>query len=586
MCRRHGQSSSIPIPVRWRPSRRASSSSIPRSLARHRYGPGSFKIDYALDGPVPWTAAACLDAGYVAPRRQSCRRSPFAESEAQRGEVSERPFVIVRSRVSSTLRGRPLGKHTFWAYCHVPFNSRLDMTERIERQLERFAPGFRDVVISRHVSTPRQLAVENMNLVGGSINGGVQDVKTYLNWTLARPGPYQTPNPAIFRCSAATPPGAACMEWPASTRPNAYFPRFTETLNEHLRCSPCRIERGAPHAPGFPKPVKPQGGRTMPETGPGRGPQSWFASKGFSWGLRGIFASMLAGGVANALAAKRKKKDANKNDDGSRESRDNKSHEETRQERADRRERNSDEESDSGDRDRRGNNRDREHNYNDSQEDQDGKSGRVRRRDRDEPNRESEDVDSDRVVSKRQNNNNNNNNNNNQDDEPDDTTDDTDDDSDRGNRGNAGSGFFDQPLATKARRRSNDFEGEGEEEDDGTVIDVDSEGESTFETGSIFFSTGPEGLEVVTRNITYTAAPTPTPTPFPRLELPERERLDVFGDRTLATSTPVPSAPSAPTSPPPPPVRDVPADSGDTPPVTPSPSTDTSGGDTSGGFLS
>ena len=175
------------------------------------------------------------------------------------------------------------------------------------------------------------------------------------------------------------------------------------------------------------------------------------------------------------------------------------------------------------------------------------------------------------------------------DDEPnnnDDTTDDTDDEADRGNRGNAGSGFFDQPLATKARRRSNDFEGDDEEEDDGIVVDVDPEGESTFETGSIFFSTGPEGLEVVTRNISYTAAPTPTPTPFPRLELPERERLDVFGDRTLATSTPVPSAPSAPTSPPPPPVRDVPADSGDTPAVTPPPSTDTSGGDTSGGFLS
>ena len=81
------------------------------------------------------------------------------------------------------------------------------MTARIEQQIERFAPGFRDVIVSRHVSSPRQLAAANLNLVGGSINGGVQDVRTYLTWLLARPGPYQTPNPAIFRCSAATPPG-------------------------------------------------------------------------------------------------------------------------------------------------------------------------------------------------------------------------------------------------------------------------------------------------------------------------------------------------------------------------------------------
>ena len=89
----------------------------------------------------------------------------------------------------------------------MPFNSHVDMTDRIERQIERFAPGFREVVISRHPTSPRQLAAANANLIGGSINGGVQDIWTYLLWSLARPGPYQTPNPDIYWCSAATPPG-------------------------------------------------------------------------------------------------------------------------------------------------------------------------------------------------------------------------------------------------------------------------------------------------------------------------------------------------------------------------------------------
>ena len=383
------------------------------------------------------------------------------------------------------------------------------------------------------------------------------------------------------------------MAWRAFMRPNASCRNGLRSVNEHLRFRPCRITIGAPHAPGFPMPVKPRKGRNMPDSGPGRGQHSWFANKKIHWGARGVVASLLAGGVANAFAAKgNKEKNATRDKTDNQEPGADGPRDEARQERAERRAPNRDEERDSDSRDRRDNNRDRERDSRDTRSDDEERSQRVRRKDRDETRSESEDSETDRVVSKRQNNNNNNNNNNdnnnnrNRDDEPDDTdSTDTEDDEDRGNRGNAGSGFFDQPLATKARRRANDFEGEGEEEDDGVVIDVDAEGESTYETGAIFFSTGPEGLEVVTRNISYTAAPTPTPTPFPRLELPERERLDVFGDRVLPTSTP---AASAPTSPPPPPTGSIPADSGDTPPVSPPPPPpmDTSGGDTTGGFLS
>lgn len=180
--------------------------SFRRGLRGHRFGPGVFKIDYTLEGPVPWRDQRCLLAGtlHLGGTMPEIARS---EREATVGRIAERPFVIASQPSLFDPSRAPIGKHTFWAYCHVPFNARVDMTDRIERQIERFAPGFRDVVISRYVSSPQVLAEENPNLVGGTINGGVQDLRTYLQWFLARPGPYQTPNPAIFRCSAATPPG-------------------------------------------------------------------------------------------------------------------------------------------------------------------------------------------------------------------------------------------------------------------------------------------------------------------------------------------------------------------------------------------
>jgi phytoene dehydrogenase-like protein len=175
-------------------------------LARHRYGPAAFKVDYALDGPVPWTAAACLEAGtvHVGGTLEEIGRS---EWEMSRGRHAERPFVIVSQPSLFDPTRAPRGRETLWVYCHVPAGSDVDMTERIERQIERFAPGFRDRVLARHVMPPGALEEANANLAGGAINGGLQDLRTYLGWALARPSPYATPNPRLFRCSAATPPG-------------------------------------------------------------------------------------------------------------------------------------------------------------------------------------------------------------------------------------------------------------------------------------------------------------------------------------------------------------------------------------------
>ena len=175
-------------------------------LNRHRYGPGAFKIDYALDGPVPWTARECLDAGTVHVGG-TLEEIAEAEWEVSRGRHAEAPFVIVSQPSLFDPSRAPAGKQTLWAYCHVPAGSRVDMTARIEQQIERFAPGFRDRVLARHVMSPRDLEAVNANLVGGAINGGLQDWRGYLGWALARPSPYATPNPTLLRCSAATPPG-------------------------------------------------------------------------------------------------------------------------------------------------------------------------------------------------------------------------------------------------------------------------------------------------------------------------------------------------------------------------------------------
>ena len=176
-----------------------------RKLTRFRYGPGAFKVDFALDGPIPWTATECSRAAtvHVAGRLAelvASERSPWE------GRHAERPFVLLAQHTLFDPTRAPEGKHTAWAYCHVPHGSSFDMTERIERQIERFAPGFRDRILARSVMGPAGLENRNANLVGGDLNGGAHGLRQML----ARPTvlmPYSARAPGLFLCSASTPPG-------------------------------------------------------------------------------------------------------------------------------------------------------------------------------------------------------------------------------------------------------------------------------------------------------------------------------------------------------------------------------------------
>jgi phytoene dehydrogenase-like protein len=177
-----------------------------KSLRRFRYGPGIFKMDWALDGPIPWRDPACLTAATV---HLGGTLDEIAAGEAAvwRGEHPERPFVlVVQSSLFDSTRA-PAGKHTGWAYCHVPSGSSVDLTEVIERQVERFAPGFRDLILARRSMRTADLERYNPNNVGGSITGGVTDLGQLFTRPVVRADPYSTPNPRLYICSASTPPG-------------------------------------------------------------------------------------------------------------------------------------------------------------------------------------------------------------------------------------------------------------------------------------------------------------------------------------------------------------------------------------------
>jgi phytoene dehydrogenase-like protein len=177
-----------------------------RRLDRFRYGPGIFKIDWALDGPIPWTDPACLDSATVHVGG-TLDEIAAAESAVWRGEHPDRPFTIVVQPSLFDSSRAPAGKHTGWAYCHVPGGSTIDRTDAIERQVERFAPGFRDRILARHVMNAADLERYNANYVGGAITGGVTDLRQLFTRPVARIDPYSTPNPDVFICSASTPPG-------------------------------------------------------------------------------------------------------------------------------------------------------------------------------------------------------------------------------------------------------------------------------------------------------------------------------------------------------------------------------------------
>jgi phytoene dehydrogenase-like protein len=177
-----------------------------RALGRYRYGPGVFKVDWALDGPIPWRAPECARAATV---HLGATLPEIAESErdAWRGRHSERPFVLLAQQSLFDDTRAPAGKHTAWAYCHVPPGSDVDMTDRIEAQIERFAPGFRDRVLARSVMGPAEMELHNANYIGGDINGGVQDFSQLFTRPVVSLNPYKTPATGIYLCSSSTPPG-------------------------------------------------------------------------------------------------------------------------------------------------------------------------------------------------------------------------------------------------------------------------------------------------------------------------------------------------------------------------------------------
>ncbi len=173
-------------------------------LETFRYGMGVFKVDYALSAPIPWKAKDCLRAATVHVGG-TAEEISASELDARSGRHSERPFVLLAQPSLFDSTRAPAGKHTAWAYCHVPNGSTVDMLERIENQIERFAPGFRDCVFARRVFSPAALEAMDANLVGGDINGGAMDSGQFLFRPTMRH--YATSSPKLYLCSSSTPPG-------------------------------------------------------------------------------------------------------------------------------------------------------------------------------------------------------------------------------------------------------------------------------------------------------------------------------------------------------------------------------------------
>lgn len=175
-------------------------------LERFRHAPAVFKIDYALSAPVPWLAQECRRAGTIH-LGGTLQEIAMSEREVSLGRHSARPFVLVAQQSLFDSSRAPSGQHTLWAYCHVPRGSSRDMTEAIEDQIERFAPGFRDCILRRHIARPIDLELSNPNLIGGDINGGANDLWQLLARPVLSPRPYRTPLPGVYLCSSSTPPG-------------------------------------------------------------------------------------------------------------------------------------------------------------------------------------------------------------------------------------------------------------------------------------------------------------------------------------------------------------------------------------------
>lgn len=175
-------------------------------LSKYRYGPGVFKIDWALDGPIPFTAEECRQAGTIH-LGNTYEEIALAEKGNWQGKISEKPYVLLAQQSLFDITRAPEGKQTAWAYCHVPNGSVVDMTAIIENQVERFAPGFKKMIIARHVMNPQQMQAYNPNYIGGDINGGAIDIRQLFTRPALRSSPYRTSAKGIYLCSASTPPG-------------------------------------------------------------------------------------------------------------------------------------------------------------------------------------------------------------------------------------------------------------------------------------------------------------------------------------------------------------------------------------------
>jgi phytoene dehydrogenase-like protein len=180
------------------------SDSYKRQLGRYRYGAGVFKVDYALNALIPWKASGCLRAATVH-LGGSFDEIAASENAVRIGHVADRPFVLLAQPSLFDSSRAPAGKHTAWAYCHVPNGSKVNMLEKLEEQIERFAPGFRDCILARRVFSPAELESMDANLVGGDIGGGVMDIRQFLFRPTWRR--YATSARDIYICSASTPPG-------------------------------------------------------------------------------------------------------------------------------------------------------------------------------------------------------------------------------------------------------------------------------------------------------------------------------------------------------------------------------------------
>ncbi|HEX7421219.1 MAG TPA: NAD(P)/FAD-dependent oxidoreductase [Thermoanaerobaculia bacterium] len=199
-----------------------------KRLLRYKYGPGVFKVDYALSGPIPWKAEACRRAATVHVGGTLEEVAAHERAVWNGGDI-DKPFVLIAQQSLFDPTRAPSGQHTGWAYCHVPHGSTIDMSERIERQIERFAPGFRDLILARHTMNTAQFQAHDANFVGGDIGGGANNLRQFLTRPFPKVDPYATPNERLYIGSSSTPPGGGvhgmCGYWAAKSALRRTFGR-------------------------------------------------------------------------------------------------------------------------------------------------------------------------------------------------------------------------------------------------------------------------------------------------------------------------------------------------------------------------